>query len=256
MKKLKIFSLLLITTSTVLFATGLPVFDAQGLVYSILSYSEEATQVTNFIKNMEREVRQYEQLYRKISEGDVLGAINNIQGSINRLEKNLNKYAELDSISSQVFDISQSANDWLNHSDDPDYFVEMLMEIGELESTTNALMHTHKEDIRESKEESANKANDKSSQVQNISLSDSEAEKSAATYNETVDGNISQAEDASNSFISDVGESVQSNIASTKRQLTGLHLQAVQNKAEEEAINELQSNLPDLSVDMRPSYGD
>lgn len=255
MKKLSSLLSLLILLPAMAFSTGMPVFDAQGLVYGILSYSEEATQVANFIKNMEREIRQYEQLYRKISEGDILGSINNIQGSVNRLEKNLDKYVGLGVISSSLFDISQATTDWLNHADDPDYFAELLAEVGELKESASAIMRNHEEDVQEAREEAASKANEKSSQVQAISSSDSEAEKSSATYNETVEGNVSQAEEASNSMVTDKGSIVISDITATERQITGMQYYAKQNVSEAEALSELEAELPDLDADMTPAYG-
>ena len=228
MKKLSSLLSLLILLPAMAFSTGMPVFDAQGLVYGILSYSEEATQVANFIKNMEREIRQYEQLYRKISEGDILGSINNIQGSVNRLEKNLDKYVGLGVISSSLFDLKESAS---------------------------AIMRNHEEDVQEAREEAASKANEKSSQVQAISSSDSEAEKSSATYNETVEGNVSQAEEASNSMVTDKGSIVISDITATERQITGMQYYAKQNVSEAEALSELEAELPDLDADMTPAYG-
>lgn len=256
LKKRSLIILFLILIPTLAFSVGMPVFDAQGLVYGILSYSEEATQVLNFIKNMEREIQQYEQLYRKIAEGDILGAINSIQGVVNRLEKNLDKYVGLGVISSSLFDITQASTDWLNHTDDPDYFVELIAEIKELKESATAIRKTHEEDVQASREDAASKASDKSSQVQSISSSDSEAEKSSATYNETVEGNVSQAEEASNAMVSEKANTVISDLDEAEKQLTGMMLYAKQNVSEQDSLAELALELPDLDADMSPAYGD
>ena len=158
------------------FAAGMPVFDIQSWVYSVMSYTQDGQDIMNTVNEIQRQIQLAEKLYKAISEGDLNSALSSLTGLSSRIESSLARIGVQSEIYSSLVDISSSSTQWSQHLSDPDYFTSVIQELSTLQEQISSETMKYLEDKKEEVEEDLESTKTKTDSVSTAIESSTEAD--------------------------------------------------------------------------------
>ncbi len=251
-KRILLTLILCIVLTSVLSAAGMPVFDVENWLYSILSYTQMGTDTANFIKNMEREIELAQKLYQAISDQDLQNAFSTINSYTNRLEKKLESYGVQSEIFSQVNDLQSASLDWSQHLDDPEYFKTVLEEIAILDEQLNNAVAKNTEDVREEAIAAVEESNSTSQSVSIVEESTTALAQKQLNATEKLSMQTPQAQMATN--LQNLTDTNKESISALREEAEYYLLKSSLSSIKLEAQKEIANNIPSVTVDLRDPF--
>lgn len=184
-------------------AAGLLTFDIENWAYSILSYTEQGTQTINFIKNVQREIEQAQKLYESLSQGQILEAMNTLNGTINRLEKNIGKYVEMNGIASDISGIRNNLMNAVTSGDlsNPTYLSSIWSDMAQISSRMADAKAENTRDKQEAMAERAERADEQAEMSEEIASSESQTQQLSYANQISVENQIAEEDKKVEEFV-------------------------------------------------------
>lgn len=156
-------------------AAGMLTFDIENWVYSILSYTGQETDILNTINNIKREIELAKKVYAAATEGDILGAIQALNKTLNKIEKDYDKYIDMSGI---LGDLSGLRNDLVSLASggripSPSRLGSTMNQLKRISARVAEAKDEHQQDKEENMDETKTSSEEKAEDVETDSKSES-----------------------------------------------------------------------------------
>ena len=228
------------------FAAGMPVFDIQSWVYSVMSYTQDGQDIMNTVNEIQRQIQLAEKLYKAISEGDLKSALSSLTGLSSRIESSLARIGVQSEIYSSLVDISSSSTQWSQHLSDPDYFTSVIQELSTLQeqisSETMKYLEDKKEEVEEDLESTKTKTDSASTAIESSTEADNKMVNELSEANSRTSSDLA---DESSQEMTKMNQEMSDELMA-KAQYN--KVKAQMKKADEEYYENLERNAPEVDV--------
>ena len=228
-------------------ASGMPVFDVQSWIYSVMSYTQDGQSLTNTISEIKRQIELAERLYKAISEGDLQSALSSMSGLSSRIESSLARIGVQSEIYSSLVDISASSTQWSSHLDDPDYFASVLQELTTLQQQVESERMDYLAERQSTAEEDLASARNKTDMTSVAIESSTEADNKMV--NELSEANSREASSQIDESSKELMDLNADTVEELTQKATYNKIKADLRQADTEYIESMERNIPKVNVD-------
>lgn len=152
MKKFILISLLLVLSVSLFAVGGLPVFDPENWVYSVLDYYNALKDLDNAVKSYEQVGKQFAQGVQQLSEGKIFEFTQSLQNIMNTGKKITRYQGEvLQSVKDQTKSLRELVSNPLDKLGVTDYFTGLVNDGVEIYNKTVDDFNSFKEEMTEDK---------------------------------------------------------------------------------------------------------
>lgn len=152
MKKFILISLLLVLSVSLFAIGGLPVFDPENWVYSVLDYYNALKDLDNAVKSYEQVGKQFAQGVQQLSEGKIFEFTQSLQNIMNTGKKITRYQGEvLQSVKDQTKSLRELVSNPLDKLGVTDYFTGLVNDGVEIYNKTVDDFNSFKEEMTEDK---------------------------------------------------------------------------------------------------------
>lgn len=186
-----------------IFSAGMPVFDVENWLYSILQYSQEAEDIVRQVQDVAQEVDRWQRAYEALSSGDILSAVSGISTMTSMATGYFTTATRSQEISRNLSDISRALQNVDVYRDDPTYWLELAQQVKDAQTTLNDLSmqndQQRTEDIQTANATLSENAQSNINQAQ----SESQLKQIGALISTTTDQNMQQMTAQAQQFTSE-----------------------------------------------------